>query len=318
MFKIAINNKDFYVSKDKTLLDSIVENGFNVNHSCRSGRCKECVANLKVNEKYTDILACEYLPSPNEEFYFKTMDKIVLPKKQIFPAKIENIIKISNNYLLINLKIPPQKKFNFLAGQYFNVYRKGIGYRSYSISSNNKMSTLSFIVQKVRNGVFSNYWFHNSNIGDLLQIQGPFGSFYLRQSPEILSKKHIFAATGSGIGPILSIIDSQKILKTDEITVFWSVKYNNEVFEPKNIMSENLNFKLEKYITREKNKIYKSGRIVMPIVDNIKASLEDKIHEYVIYACGNEMFLSSLVDECKSIENAKIKIYSDIFYESGD
>lgn len=318
MFKIIVNKKELYVSNEKSLLDSIIINGLNVNHSCRSGRCKECVAKLKVGEKYIEILSCEHLPCQNEEFYFKTLEEFSLPKKQISPAKIQEIIHLSNNYLLIKLRLPPKKKFDFVAGQYLNIYKKNIGFRSYSISSKDNLCNISFIVQKVTGGVFSDYWFNNAKINDLLQIQGPFGSFYLRKDKDSLLKKHIFAATGSGIGPILSLIDSQNNLDNSEVTVFWSVKYSNEVFEPKNIMSENLNFKLEKYVTKEKNRNYHSGRIVIPIINKIKASLKDNENGYVIYACGNQMFLSSLVNECKSIENAKIKIYSDIFYESGD
>ena len=91
MFEVTVNNKQLYINDGKPLLDSIIENGYNVRHSCRSGRCKECTAKLIIDGKHKEILSCEYVPQPDEKFNFDMLEKFVLPQKQIFPAKIKGI-----------------------------------------------------------------------------------------------------------------------------------------------------------------------------------------------------------------------------------
>ena len=50
----------------------------------------------------------------------------------------------------------------------------------------------------------SKYWFEDTKVNDLLRIERPLGSFFLRDSK---FENIVFLATGTGITPVKSILE---------------------------------------------------------------------------------------------------------------
>lgn len=317
MFQVTINGIFFTIEHQKSILQTVIDNGFSVSHSCRSGRCNECVARVQNNDTVNEILSCQYIPEPGDQFIFEKFEHIRLPKKQVYPAKIDKVTRLSDKYLLVKLKLPIGKKLDFLAGQYINVIKRGIGARSYSLASFEGSASILLIIQRVTGGQLSNFWFECAQEGDLLQIQGPFGSFYMRPNSSTTEAKTIFAATGSGIAPLISMLSSNPKLINDDFHGFWSMQYFENFFNHDLFDGTTDNNIWNRYLTKENRNGFGCGRIVKPIITLIEDLLMKDNKNIDVYACGNNSFLKSLKDQINEVSGANINFYADAFLESG-
>ena len=132
---VTVNGIEFLVEDDCDLLSAILDAGFTVNHSCRDGRCKECSMRVVNSVSETEQLACQFIPNDGDIVEFTTLEEFTLPSVFISPTKIHSIELINDKYRLIEFRLPPSKKLNFLPGQYIDLVIPGVGNRSYSICS---------------------------------------------------------------------------------------------------------------------------------------------------------------------------------------
>ena len=317
MLKVKINGTVFTIDDQIPILQSVIDQGFSVSHSCRSGRCSDCLAVLENNGVTDKILSCQYIPKSGDNFTFARFEKVQLPRRQIYPAKIEELILLSEKYMLVKLKLPRGKKLNFLPGQYINVIKNGVGQRSYSIASSKEAMSISLIIQKVPGGQLSNFWFQRAKVGELLQIHGPFGSFYMRPNYLNSNMNTIFAATGSGIAPLLSMLSSHRDVISNNFYGLWSMKYYDDFFIQDFFDNTTTDKIWQKYLTKENKKGFKSGRIVKPIMSLIEHILSKSDKKIDVYACGNSDFINLLKNQIGEIDSMQVGFYADAFHESG-
>jgi ferredoxin/flavodoxin---NADP+ reductase len=115
----------------------------------------------------------------------------------------------------------------FTAGQRIIVGLKGeMNQRDYSIYSGENDADLEILVREVLEGTVSPQLIH-CRTGQLLDVNGPFGSFF-PDPAEIYSRKYIFIASGTGISPFHSIIRSHPQM---DYMLFHGVRYINEAYE---------------------------------------------------------------------------------------
>jgi ferredoxin--NADP+ reductase/benzoate/toluate 1,2-dioxygenase reductase subunit len=98
--------------------------------------------------------------------------------------------------------------------------------REYSIYSGENDDHLEILVRAVLRGNVSPR-LKNCKPGDLLQVNGPFGSFGI-ESYDRFSRKLIFIATGTGISPFHSFIKSYQGM---DYTLVHGVRFKTEAYE---------------------------------------------------------------------------------------
>ena len=117
----------------------------------------------------------------------------------------------------------------FSPGQHIIVGLEGeLDQREYSIYNGEKDDYLEIMVKEVLEGRVSQQ-LKNCKPGQLLQVNGPFGSFGMEKF-NLFSRKHIFIATGTGISPFHSFVRSYPGI---DYVLFHGVRYNNEAYEKK-------------------------------------------------------------------------------------
>jgi CDP-4-dehydro-6-deoxyglucose reductase len=327
MFQISLtNNKTFQCSENETLIEGARKAGIILEHSCLSGRCSSCkvmvnsglseptTVEMALSEKEKEagyILSC--VRTPKSDMVIQAEDlseyKIAVPKT--LPAKINKIEKLTEAVIKVELRFPPTQPLNFIAGQYVNVIKGNIK-RSYSIgNSTNENAGIELFIKKYPGGILSQYWFSEAKINDLLRIEGPRGTFFIRNND--VCKNIIFLATGTGIAPVKSILESMAGLLEDfknrNIYLFWGVKYFNDLFwTPENM---GLNIKYFPVLSQEKTPSTEIGH-----VQDVLLSKNIELKESMVYACGS----NDMIKEAKNklIENGlpDANFYSDAFVTS--
>ncbi len=327
MYHISLkNNKSFQCAENETLVEAARKSGITLEHSCLSGKCSSCKVKVvsglseaateefSLNDKEREdgyILSCIRTPKSDMRIQAEDLSEYGISIPKTLPAKINKIEKLTEDVIKIELRLPPNQKLNFVAGQYINVI-KGNDKRSYSIgSTSNENTSIELFIKKYPGGLFSNYWFNEAKINDLLRLEGPRGTFFIRNNHAF--KNIIFLATGTGIAPVKSILETLTELKGDlsnkNIYLFWGVKYYSDLFwTPENI---GLNITYFPVLSREKISSMEDGYI-----QNVLLTKNIEMSESIIYACGsNDMILEA---KNKLIKNGlpDHNFYSDAFVTS--
>lgn len=239
MVQILVNGqKMFECPAGSSILNAAAEKKIILPYSCKTGRCNTC--KCKVLSGQTEalieeiglssaeradgwILSCARTAISDLLIEVEDLSDARLPDVLTLPARIDSLNKVAPDILCVNLRIPQNSAFSYLAGQYVDVIAAGGTRRSYSIANASKVDQkIELHIRAVEGGTMSNYWFNHSNINDLLRLKGPLGSFFLRNSTGL---DLVFLATGTGIAPIKAMLESMVELPDSErpqsVTVLW-------------------------------------------------------------------------------------------------
>ena len=298
-----INNKSYECNNNVSLLEGAKLAGLTLDHSCLSARCKSCLARVISGETIqietdlvlTDedrsngyILTCNTMPTSDIKLDIEDLGNITLHEKKIVPAKINNIDLISDDIIKLVLRLPPNSNFKFNSGQYVNFIKANL-IRSYSIANcSYGTNQLEFFIKKYQNGLMSEYLFDKAKINDLLRLEGPLGTFFLRDSK---FENIVFLATGTGVAPIRSILQGlEKSSKDYQNKNFWVIigaRAKEDLFWKPDF--KNLNIKYTPVLSRPENNWSGAKGYVQDIVLKEDIDLENT----QVYACGSTNMINS-------------------------
>ena len=327
MFTIKLNsNKTFSCDKDSTIFEAAKKSNIVLEHSCLSARCRSCVVKVlsgktinkeeelvltKEEKNENFVLSCNAKPLSDIELDIEDLGEIKLFDKKIIPSKISVIEKLTDDVIKVVLRIPPNSNFNFNSGQYVNIIKGNIT-RSYSIAnSSDHKNQLEFFVKNYENGLMSAYFFKEAKINDLLRLEGPIGTFFLRDSS---FKNIVFLATGTGVAPIKSIIEGlDKSYEQFQNKNFWVIvgaRYQDNLFWEPNL--KNLNIKYIPVISRPNNVWSGEKGYVQDIVLKQQIDLENS----QVYACGSNDMINSAKELFFKNNLKENNFFSDAFVQT--
>lgn len=314
----------FNSNEGETLLDAAGKAGIFFLYSCRNGRCGSCKAKLISGECHSQheelglsqkelddgwILTCVRTAVSDLNIEVEDLGKLSLPPVTTVPARISSIEKVSRDVLKVMLRIPPARSFNFYPGQYVEIIGFGGIRRSYSLanaSADDKF--LEFHIGEVPGGAMSNYWFHQAKVDDLLRINGPLGTFFLRN---IAGLDLIFLATGTGIAPVKSMLAGLQALEQQDqprsITVYWGRRTQSELYET--LMC---NFSEYRYVPVLSRANIEWNGVKGYVQEVYLAETPDQSNR-VVYACGSDAMIHSAKRDLIEAGLPEHRFYSDAF-----
>ena len=326
MFNIKLNNgKSFSCDSNTTVFEAAKKNGIILEHSCLTARCRSCAVQvekgttinklddlvLSAEEKLDNwMLTCNAIPTSDLVLDIEDLGDIKVFEKKIIPAKIQAINKLNDTVIEVSLRLPPNSNFGYNSGQYVNII-KGTIKRSYSIANTYKESgALTFLIKKYENGQMSNYWFDEVKGNDLLRIEGPIGSFFLRESE---AENIIFLATGTGVAPIKAILESitespQK-LSNKKFWIFSGARYENDFFWHPHELNGIYNLKYIPVLSRPSEEWKGEKGYVQDVLIKQNIPLENA----QVYACGSNNMIESAKKLLIEKGLKKMSFFSDAF-----
>jgi len=326
MYNITLKNgKTFLCDSNTTIFEAAKNNGIILEHSCLTARCRSCVVQIEegtTHDKLDDLvlsaeeksnkwaLSCNSIPTSDVVLDIEDLGGIKVFEKKIVPAKIQSIEKLTDNVIQVILRLPPNSNFEYNSGQYVNI-TKGQIKRSYSIANAyQEIGSITFFIKKYENGQMSNYWFDEAKENDLLRIEGPVGSFFLRES-EV--ENIIFLATGTGIAPIKAILESVSInnqkYENKKFWIFNGARYESDLFWRPNELNVISNLNYIPVLSRASENWNGEKGYIQEIV--LKSGID--LTNAQVYACGSNNMIESaketLVENGLNIKN----FFSDAF-----
>lgn len=213
------------VQPGQTLLEAALDAGIPYPHSCRSGRCGACKSTLLEGdvtmgqhtrfaladaEKATNqILACRAVPQTDVTVaWLDGEDAIPAHPVVRQRALVVAIESLTHDIRRIRLSLEDREGFGFQPGQYIRLTVKDAPPRDYSLASLPDDRHIELHVRAVPGGRTSNRIVTGLRVGEIVRVEGPFGSAFLREG----HKGPIIAvAGGSGLAPVKSIVESALI-----------------------------------------------------------------------------------------------------------
>ena len=222
---IQPSQHQFSAADDQNLLEAALAAGLVLPYSCKSGACSSCKGKV-VSGDYEAGAAPEQvlLPEEIEEGFTllcqaQPRSDMVIESREVrmasdiqvrkLPARLTRLHMATPDVAILTLQLPAAETFRFYAGQYIELILKDGKRRSYSMANTvGQAGTLELHVRHMPGGLFTDHVFgvgpSQMKEREILRFEGPFGSFFLRES----EKPIIFLASGTGFAPIKAIIES--------------------------------------------------------------------------------------------------------------
>ncbi len=204
------------------LMDAAMRHGVTLPIDCREGVCGTCkglcesgryeleyadeeaLTEAEANNRF--VLTCQTRVQ-SDGTYFYDFDSSLCSHQQSMrkPARITSLQPVSDDTSILELTLTDASEtLAFLPGQYANLCIPGSDQtRAYSFSNApNAENTLQFLIRLLPNGLMGQY-LPGAQVGDTIDLEGPFGTFYLREPQRPL----YFLAGGTGLSAFLSMLD---------------------------------------------------------------------------------------------------------------
>jgi len=212
---------------------------------------------------------------------------------KILTATFDHISELTPTVRNFFLKISEEENFTFQAGQFMNLYiPNGDGEILVPLSIASSPANncyVEFCMKRTHGGRVSEF-FHQISGGETIKLEGPYGRFTL-EHPELSDL--LFAATGTGIAPIRSMIFSlfHKSFKK-EVWLFFGVRHENEILyhhEFEELQKLHPNFHFIPVVSKPKNWQGEVGYV------------QEKLRECIKHPEGKEAYICGLPRMVKEV-----------------
>jgi CDP-4-dehydro-6-deoxyglucose reductase, E3 len=237
----------YAVEAGETVLAAAMKAGLFVPYSCRSGACSACKGRvvegrvehghvleraLRPEERERGYaLLCSAKPLSDLTIEVEELTGVDVVKASTYPCRVTDIAKPVRDVAVLRLRLPPNENLFFRAGQYIDVLLPDGVRRSYSIAVPPDPVSLTHIELHIRHhpgGRFTEHVFSALAQRDILRFEGPFGSFFLRESSE---KPVILLAGGTGFAPVKAIVEyALQRGSAREFHIYWGGRQRRDLY----------------------------------------------------------------------------------------
>jgi CDP-4-dehydro-6-deoxyglucose reductase len=314
----------FSAEAGATILDAGALAGVHLSYSCKNGRCSSCkckviqgntlalqaelgLSDAEKNDGW--ILSCVRTAITDVVLDANDLGGVDLPVVKTWPCRISSIEKLATNIVRVVLRLPPSAAFWFIPGQYVELIGYGGVRRSYSLANATPENNLIELhIRYVDGGVMSQYWFDQAKVDDLLRLNGPMGTFFLRETEGL---DVIFLATGTGIAPIKAILESLPGVSATQrprtVTVLWGGRIQEDMYF--DVVSIPGVHEFVPVLSRSETEwMGKKG-----YVQDALLTMRNDFSNTVVYACGSDAMIRSAKSLLLSAGLLPSRFHSDAF-----
>jgi len=213
---------EFDVEEGESVLTAALRQHLVLPYGCRNGACASCKGRIVegrvdygVHQKkaLTDeektqgkALFCQAKPLTDLVIEARTIGAARDIPIRILPCRVQKMERLADDVMALYLRLPANERLQFLAGQYIEFLLKDGARRSFSMgNAPHDDELIQLHVRRVAGGQFTDHVFGKMKERDILRLEGPLGTFFLREDS---AKPIVLVASGTGFAPIKSIIEN--------------------------------------------------------------------------------------------------------------
>jgi len=330
------------VQPGQTLLDAALRQGVYIPHACGHGLCGTC--KVQVSEGEVDhgpanpfalmdmeredgktLACCATLLSDAviEADIEEEPDALIIPV-QDFQARVIKIEQLTPTIKAFYLQL--DNPIQYQAGQYIQLQIPTLDAdsgqtRAFSIANapdvNGFAQTIEINVRQVPGGAGTTWLHEQLQEGDTLQLTGPYGRFFVRQSA---NQPMIFMAGGSGLSsPRAMILDLLSRNCNQPITLVYGQRCQQELYydaQFRELAQQNSHFT---YIPAISDKIETDTGIAQGFVHEIaKSHFGSNFSGHKAYLCGPPPMVEACIATLMQGRLFERDIYTEKFLSAAD
>lgn len=233
------SGRQFTVEDDEFVLDAALRQAVVLPYGCKNGACGACKGKvlagqvdhggaqeqaLPAAERAAGLaLFCCARPLSDLSLEVKEIDAARDIPVKTLPCRVQKMERLADDVMAIWLKLPANERMQFLAGQYIEFLLADGKRRAFSLASAPHADELLEIhVRRVPGGNFTEHVFTAMKERDIMRIEGPLGSFFLREESD---KPIILVAGGTGFAPLKGLIEHALHIGVKRpMTLYWGAK----------------------------------------------------------------------------------------------
>jgi CDP-4-dehydro-6-deoxyglucose reductase len=218
------SGRTFIAEADEALLAAAIRQGIGLPYGCKDGACGSCkckklegsitqgphqlkALSLEEAEAGFILTCCATAHSDIVIESRQVTDESAFPIKKM-PTRVASLAKASHDVMVVRLQLPAADVFKYHAGQYVEFMLRDGDRRAYSMANapHTQLDTpqVELHIRHMPGGKFTDHVFGPMKEKEILRVEGPFGSFYLREDS---TKPMVLLASGTGFAPIKAIIE---------------------------------------------------------------------------------------------------------------
>lgn len=334
-FKVSVpaSGHEFNVDKDETVLEAALRQGIGLPYGCRNGACGKCAGELlsgkityarKLSSLALDqqqqgkTLFCQACAQSDLQISVREISTGRDIEIKTLPCRVESKDLLTHDVMRLRLKLPETERLQFLAGQYIEFLLKDGKRRAYSIA--NAPHDDAFIelhIRHVPDGQFGDYVFDGMRVKELLRLEGPLGSYYLREESE---RPIILVGGGTGFAPLKGMLEHAFHINLDrQIHLFCGVRARRDLYMDelvKEWIREHDNLKYTPVLSEPRAEDNWQGKIGF-VHEAIIEEYPD-LSGYDVYMSGPPPMIKAGMDAFYAHGLPESQIYSDSFEYSDD
>lgn len=250
-FKITIKPADatFDVARDEAILTGAIRAGVGLPYGCRDGACGSCKSRLLEGRVIHGAHQLKALSVAEEEAGFilpccaAPQTDCVVEARSVpgagenpilkMPARVSTLERVAPDVVVMRLQLPANMVLKYRAGQYVEFILRDGARRSYSMANAphtlGEPAQIELHLRHMPGGRFTDHVFAAMKEKEILRLEGPFGSFFLREDSD---KPLILLASGTGFAPIKAIVQQLQHLGSQRPAVlYWGCRRKADLYQ---------------------------------------------------------------------------------------
>lgn len=225
-FQITVqpSGRAFEAQAGEPILTAAIRSGVGLPYGCKDGACGSCKCKRLSGSVVHGEHQHKALSVEEEEAGYvltccaKPLTDVVLESRQVtdesaypirkLPVRVSALTRASHDVMQVRLQLPANDNFRYHAGQYIEFILRDGARRAYSMATAPHMQEsapgVELHIRHMPGGKFTTHVFGDMKEKEILRVEGPFGSFFLREDSD---KPMVFLASGTGFAPIKALIE---------------------------------------------------------------------------------------------------------------
>jgi CDP-4-dehydro-6-deoxyglucose reductase len=329
------SGRQFFVASDETVLAAGIRQSIGLPYGCKDGACGSCKCKkisgtvvhgthqakaLSMEEEAAGyMLTCCATPQTDLVLESRQVTEVgALPIKKL-PTRVNSLAKVSPDVMVLQLQLPANDNFNYRPGQYVEFLLRDGARRSYSMANAPQPgANIELHIRHMPGGKFTDHVFGAMKEKEILRIEGPFGSFFLREDSD---KPIILLASGTGFAPIKALLlhmQNQGIARP--VTLYWGGRRPADLYMDAWVQTQLAIMPQLRYVPVISDALPvdawagRTGFVHQAVLHD-----HDDLSGYQVYACGAPIVVESAHKEfCSMAHLPDEEFYADSFTSEAD
>ena len=246
-FKIHVpaSGHEFTAEKNETILEAALRQGVGLPYGCRNGACGKCSGEVLSGETEYDTealrasakkehdagrtLFCQACAVSDLEIKVREITNTADIEIKTLPCRVEKMELLTHDVMKLLLKLPETERLQYKAGQYLEFLLKDGKRRAFSIANApHDDKYIELHIRHVPDGHFGDYVFDGLKEKALMRIEGPLGSYFLREDSR---RPIILMGGGTGFAPLKGMLEHAFHIKFDRpIHLFCGARSKSDLY----------------------------------------------------------------------------------------